>query len=75
MKLQRIVALAQKDLKKIIREPAVLFLILLFPIVLTLAFGFSFGAVGGNQQTTFQVGLVTLNPDAPYSQYTQLFYE
>ena len=73
MKLQRVLALAQKDLKRMVREPAVLFLILLFPVVLTLAFGFSFGAVGGSQSTTFQVGLVAPNPDAPYSQYTQSF--
>src|SRR3990170_6193969 len=73
MKSQRVFALAQKDLKKMVREPAVLFLILLFPVVLTLAFGFSFGAVGGSQSTTFQVGLVAPNPDAPYSQYTQSF--
>jgi ABC-type multidrug transport system permease subunit len=73
MKFQRVIALAQKDLKRMIREPAVLFLLLLFPIVLTLAFGFSFGAVGGTGQTNFQVGLVTLNPNAAYPEYAELF--
>jgi ABC-2 type transport system permease protein len=58
MKLQRILALVGKDLKKMIRDPAILFLILLFPVVLTLAFGFSFGAIGGNQTTSYQIGLV-----------------
>ena len=32
MKLQRVSALVKKELKKTIREPAVLFMIFLFPI-------------------------------------------
>ena len=43
MNLQRIVALVKMELKKVIREPAYLFLMLLFPAVLTLAFGVAFG--------------------------------
>ncbi|MFX0001943.1 MAG: ABC transporter permease [Candidatus Hodarchaeota archaeon] len=42
MKMQRILALLQMELKKIIREPAFLFLMLLFPAMLTLVFGFAF---------------------------------
>ena len=42
MKLQRILALLSMELKKLIREPAFLFLMLLFPAVLTLVFGFAF---------------------------------
>ncbi|MFX0037727.1 MAG: ABC transporter permease [Promethearchaeota archaeon] len=42
MKVQRILALLQMELKKIIREPAFLFLMLLFPAVLTLVFGIAF---------------------------------
>ncbi|MHA2392868.1 MAG: ABC transporter permease [Promethearchaeota archaeon] len=42
MEMQRIVALLKMELKKVIREPAFLFLMLLFPAVLTLAFGFAF---------------------------------
>jgi ABC-2 type transport system permease protein len=42
MKAQRILALLKMELKKTIREPAYLFLMLLFPAVLTLAFGFAF---------------------------------
>ncbi|MFW9824590.1 MAG: ABC transporter permease [Candidatus Thorarchaeota archaeon] len=42
MKIQRILALLKMDLKKIIREPAFLFLMLLFPAILTVAFGFAF---------------------------------
>ncbi|MFX1591419.1 MAG: ABC transporter permease [Promethearchaeota archaeon] len=42
MKIQRILALLKMELKKVIREPAFLFLMLLFPAVLTIAFGFAF---------------------------------
>ena len=58
MKLGRALALAKKDWKRIFREPAFLFIIILFPVMLTLAFGTSFGAVGGSQPTTFSVGMV-----------------
>lgn len=73
MKLQRISAFIKKDLKHIVREPATLFMIILFPVILTLAFGFSFGAIGGPQQTTFQIGLVNLNSEGLYPQYAQSF--
>ena len=62
MNFQRVLALVKKDLKKLIRDPAVLFMILLFPVLLTLAFGASFGAVGGTQSTTYQISVV--NRDA-----------
>jgi ABC-type multidrug transport system permease subunit len=73
MKLQRITALVGKDMKKLLREPALLFLLILFPIMLTLVFGFSFGAIGGAQQTTFQIGLVNMNAESLYPQYAQNF--
>ncbi|MGD6807492.1 MAG: ABC transporter permease [Candidatus Bathyarchaeia archaeon] len=61
MKLQRVTALTKKELKKTIREPAALFMIFLFPIVFVLAFGLSFGGVGGAQTVTYQVGVVNLD--------------
>jgi len=42
MKMQRLLALTKMELKKIIREPAYLFLMLLFPAVLTIVFGIAF---------------------------------
>jgi len=42
MKLQRIKALLIMDLKALLREPAYLFLMLLFPAVLTVIFGLVF---------------------------------
>ena len=41
MKTQRVIALTKKELKKTIREPAVLFMIFLFPILFVFAFGAS----------------------------------
>jgi ABC-2 type transport system permease protein len=61
MKSQRISALAKKELKKTIREPAVLFMIFLFPIVFVLAFGTAFGGVGGSQTVTYQIGVVNMD--------------
>ncbi len=45
MNLQRILALVKTNLKKVIREPAYLFLMLLFPAVLTLVFGLAFAEI------------------------------
>ncbi len=44
MKMQKTLALVKMELKKIIREPAYLFLMILFPAVLTLVFGLAFGS-------------------------------
>lgn len=43
MNTQRILALMKMELYKIVREPAYLFLMILFPAVLTITFGFAFG--------------------------------
>ena len=42
MKRQRVLALLKMELIKVIREPAFLFIMLLFPAVLTIVFGFAF---------------------------------
>ncbi len=73
MNFQRITALVGKDLKGMLREPAMLFLIILFPVMLTLAFGVSFGAIGGTQPTTFQIGLINMDSSGSYLQYSQSF--
>jgi ABC-2 type transport system permease protein len=59
LKLSRAVALAKKDWKRMYREPAFLFLIILFPVMLTVAFGTSFGAIGGSQSTTYNLAVVS----------------
>ncbi len=47
--IQQLWALTKVNLKKLIREPANLFLMLLFPAALTLTFGVAFGAIGGGE--------------------------
>ena len=60
MKLGHVLALAKKDWRRVFREPAFLFLLILFPVMLTVAFGTSFGAMGGSQTTQFKIGIVAL---------------
>jgi ABC-2 type transport system permease protein len=71
MNFRRVSSLIKKEQKKFLREPAALFLILLFPIALTLAFGLSFGAVGGTPATTYQVGVINadMSPNHSWSQH------
>jgi len=69
VKTRRILALAKKDLKRMIREPASLFMFILFPAVLTLVFGLSFGGIGGGGQTSFDVGYVNLDRGGTWDEY------
>ncbi len=62
MKLQRVAALTKKEMKKTIREPAVLFMIFLFPIVFVFAFGSAFG---GGGQPTYNIGVVNNDQGSP----------
>jgi ABC-type multidrug transport system permease subunit len=62
MKLQRVRSLVVKDLKRLVREPANLFMAIVFPLVLTIAFGFAFGGIGsGGGNIMYTVGLVDLD--------------
>ena len=72
MNFQRVISLVKKDLKRLIRDPGLLFLIVLFPVVLTLLFGFSFGAIGGSQSTTYQIGVVYMDTGS-YSKWSEFF--
>ena len=56
MNLQRIIALTGKDLYRLVREPANLFMIIILPLVLTLVFGVAFGGIGGND-TRYSIGI------------------
>jgi ABC-2 type transport system permease protein len=68
MKFQRVTALTKKEVKKTVREPAVLFMIFLFPIVFVLAFGASFGGLGGTQPV-YNIGVVNMD----YANLSQAF--
>jgi ABC-type multidrug transport system permease subunit len=68
MKAQRIRTLVFKDLKRVVREPANLFMALLFPMILTVAFGAAFGGLGsGGVDMTYAVGLVDLDVSANHA--------
>jgi ABC-type Na+ efflux pump permease subunit len=67
MKLGPALALAKKDWRRMLRDPAFLFLIILFPVMLTVAFGVSFGAVGGSQTQSFSVAAVSLGGNSTAS--------
>ncbi len=69
MKLQRVIALVEKELKKSFRVPAYLFLAILFPIILTGAFGLAFGSLGGTGgETQYRIGIVDLD-ETKWAQY------
>ncbi len=70
MNRQRIAAMVRKDLKSTIREPASLFILLLFPVMLTLIFAVTFGGVGGSGTTTYQIGIVDLNTAGPQAHWS-----
>jgi len=71
MNLTRIMALVNKDIKKTVREPAALFLTLLFPVMLMLFFGLAFGRAGG--ESTYRVGVVNLDAGGPQSRWSGYF--
>jgi ABC-2 type transport system permease protein len=73
MNFQRVSALVKKDLKRLVREPSALFMIILFPIILTLVFGLAFGGIGGNQTPTYQIGLVNNSSPNQSPNWTQHF--
>jgi ABC-2 type transport system permease protein len=73
MNFQRVLALVRKDLKRLIREPSALFMVILFPIMLTLVFGLAFGGIGGTQTITYQIGLVSDSQTNQSPNWTQYF--
>ena len=58
MQFQRVIALTKKEMKKTVREPAVLFMIFLFPIVFVFAFGSAFS---GGGQPIYNIGVVNMD--------------
>ena len=70
MDRQRVMALVRKDLKHAVREPASLFILLLFPVMLTVVFAVTFGGIGGGASTTYQVGVVDLNAPGPSAHWS-----
>ncbi|MHA2073475.1 MAG: ABC transporter permease [Candidatus Hodarchaeales archaeon] len=68
MNVQRINALLIKEVKSLYRVPATLFMAILFPIVLTGAFGLAFGGGSVIGNSTYNVGIVDLD-NTVWSEY------
>lgn len=75
MNLQRILALTKKELKKTVREPAVLFLLIIFPITVAFVFGLAFGGIGGGTTTNFDVGVLNLDVTSPHAEWSTSFID
>jgi ABC-2 type transport system permease protein len=75
MNLQRILALTKKELKKTVREPAVLFMLIIFPITVTFVFGLAFGGIGGGTTTSFNVGILNLDATSPQAEWSTSFID
>ena len=75
MRAQRVSALVAKELRRLVREPANLFMAIIFPIVMTVAFGAAFGGLGsGSTDATYTVGIVDLDTSANPA-WTEAFRE
>ncbi len=73
MGLRRVTALTKKNVKMFTRQPAVLFLLLLFPIIVTASFGLAFGGMGEGGVTSFDVGLLNLDTATADAQWADSF--
>lgn len=73
MKLRRIAALVKKDLKVFIREPASMFLLILFPLVLTLTFGIAFGGIDTGGASEFRIGVVNMDANSTSAEWSDSF--
>jgi ABC-2 type transport system permease protein len=69
MNARRVSALVIKELKRTIREPANLFMVIVFPLLLTIAFGASFGAIGG-AETRYSVAVINQDTGAMGAAFT-----
>jgi ABC-2 type transport system permease protein len=75
MNLQRTLALTKKNLRLTTREPAVLFMLIIFPITLTFIFGLAFGGIGDGTTTSFNVGLLNLDTTGPQADWGHAFVD
>ena len=73
MGVRRTTSLVKKNVKMFTRQPAVVFLLLLFPIIVTATFGLAFGGMGEGGVTNFDVGLLNLDTASTDSQWADNF--
>jgi len=70
---RRILALVKKDMRKLIRDRGTLFLLILFPVVLTTVFGFAFGGIGNSGPQSFEIGTVDLDHSSSQPEWASRF--
>lgn len=73
MGVRRTLALVKKNMKMFTRQPAVLFLLLLFPIVVTATFSLAFGGMGQGGASNFDIGLLDLDAVSADPQWADSF--
>jgi len=75
MDSRRVLALVKKNMKKLVRDPGTLFLLVLFPVVLTTVFGFAFGGIGESGPQSFEIGLVNLDDSSVHPEWADGFMD
>jgi ABC-2 type transport system permease protein len=75
MDSQRVFALVKKNMRKLIRDPGTLFLLILFPVVLTTVFGFAFGGIGESGPQSFEIGIVNSDYSSDNPEWANGFVE
>ncbi|MFW9908697.1 MAG: ABC transporter permease [Candidatus Thorarchaeota archaeon] len=73
MKIRIITSLTKKDLKMLFREPGTLFLLILFPLLVSLVFGIAFGAMDSGGETQFHIGIVNMDVDSTNADWSNSF--
>jgi ABC-2 type transport system permease protein len=73
MNSRRVFALVKKNMRKFIRDPGTLFLLVLFPVVLTTVFGFAFGGIGESGPQSFEIGVVNTDYSSDYPEWASGF--
>lgn len=64
MNMQRVRALTVKEILRVFREPANLFMLIMLPLVMTLVFGIAFGGIGGGGDVQYGVAIVDQDASA-----------
>ncbi len=72
LKISRINAIIRKELARMLKEPAYLFLIVIFPLVLTIAFGFSFGGFFTSEEV-YTVAVINNDSESIYPEWSGYF--
>ncbi len=73
MDSRRVLTLVKKNMRKFIRDPGTLFLLVLFPVVLTTVFGFAFGGIGESTPQSFDIGVVNTDYSSDHPEWASGF--